>query len=251
MVADYGSGGALWEFVRRDFGVVEITSVAVGGATATANVLIAIPEEFNSVYNANYGGTARSYRWSEQLYSNRKGWPRYLNIYKQRLYLYDRFGFFYSVQSSYDDFTVGATPDLAGYELLGASTEMTADIKWATSGKVNIIGAGGEEFAVAASSSVQNGVSVSDLKIDHATSDGSVDVEPVRAKASVLHAGPDGRTLYEMAYNFQIDDFDSDEASLPSSHLLEPGIARLAWQRNPLAVIWMRMEDGGLVGLHL
>lgn len=239
----------LWRFVRRDFGIVQIDTVAPGGATATGTVIIALPEEFVDNFNTEYDGLAASHRWSEQAFSNRKGWPRYINIHQSRLRLYTAERYYYSVLASYDDFTVGAAPNLGGSELLGATSDRAADIQWALSGKVNVIGCTGEEFAEGAASSTSGGISAADLRLSPATSDGSSEVEAIKAKSAILHVGPDGRRLFEMSYNFQIDDFDSKERSLPSAHLLDGGVRRMGYQRDPLNVIWLADKSGLLLGL--
>jgi len=240
---------ALWKFTRRDFGEVAITAVASGGATATATVITRIPEEFVAANDTAYGGVgfAKSHRWSRQAFSDADGWPEQMAIHQQRLYFFKGSYLWASAPGDYRDFTAKATPDGALFELIGSTAGQAEDIVWMSSGKVGLIGTGGQEFSISAQSTA-DGISPSNLKIVDATSDGSSTATPVRARGAVLHLSADGRALNEVIYNFQIDDFDSDDRALPSNHLTAAGLKKIVFQRNPLRILWGIDNAGQLVG---
>lgn len=240
------SGGCLWKFVRDGYGIVLITSVT-SPTTANGTVLVRLPEEFTANNDADYDGQAKSFRWSQQAFSAGNGWPETIRIHGQRLYLGKNNRFWASEQSDYYSFEYGATPDKALSETLGSSTGRTDDIKWMSSGKVLMVGASGDEFSLSAGS-IKEGISPSSLRIDLATSDGSSDAQPVRAKSATLHVSEDGLSLYEIIYDFQIDDFNSDDRAQPSFHLLAHGLRKIVYQRNPMRIIWGIDGSGVLVG---
>jgi hypothetical protein len=238
-----------WEFVRGVYGIAEITAVAPGGATATATVITDLPEEFAATYDTEYGGAgqAKSWRWARQALFKADGWPTNIAIHQQRLYLIRGPRFWASAPGDYLDFTQKAAPDGSLAELIGSTSGQAEDILWLSSGKVALIGTGGQEYALSAAST-SDGISPTNLKIVPATTDGSVPQEPVRAKGSVLHLGADGRSLFETLYNFQIDDFDSEDRALPAQHLLAGSADKLCFQKNPLRIVWMLDKKGRLIG---
>lgn len=242
-----GHNGCLWKYIRSEYGVAAITAVAVDGATATAEVDIRLPEEFVDDNDSEYGGHASSWRWSEEAFSAKYGWPENVWLHQQRLYFSQGPRLYGSRPSDYRDFTIGSTPDSGLSELLGASTGRADDIVWGMSTKVMLVGVSGQEYVLSAAS-VSDGISPSNLRIMPGTLDGSRFAEPVRAGASVLHINSDGSKLFDIVYNFQINDFDSEDRALTSSHLTARGLQQIVFQRDPLNIVWARDGAGQLIG---
>jgi hypothetical protein len=245
-VKAHGSG-CTWLFIRQDFGIAEITAVAPGGATASALVKIQIPEEFSDQFVPGDYDAGGSWRWSEQAFSDRNGWPSKINLHQNRMYLWRGPRFWASTIYDYTDFTTGQGPDKAFSDLLGSSTGMANDVQWVSSGKTLFAGTSGEEYSLQGSS-VAGGISAQTLTINPATTNGNANVRPVRDRAAVLHINKDATRLLETLYNYQIDDFDTDDRSLPSEHLTQAGVTRMAFARDPRRVVWMIDRDGQLIG---
>ncbi|MBV5325386.1 MAG: hypothetical protein J0626_09015, partial [Rhodospirillaceae bacterium] len=70
-----------------------------------------------------------------------------------------------------------------------------------------------------------------------------------RIGAAVLYVQRAGRKIYEMAYNFENDAFNSPELSLLARHLTLAGIKEIAFQAEPWSILWVVLQDGGLLGL--
>jgi hypothetical protein len=243
-----GAGKVVWKFIREDFGIVQITAVT-NSTTATGSVKVRLPEEFCSDFDTDYGGAglAKSWRWSMQAFSAGNGWPDNIWIHQGRLYLSQGPRFWFSESADFTSFKLGSTPQRAGNELLGSSSGSAEDVMWGMSGKTLLIGTPGEEYSVQAASASE-AISPANLRIADATSDGSSAVQPVKANGAVLHVSADGTSLWEILYNFQINDFDSDNRAEPSFHLPAFGIRKLAWQRDPARVLWMITAGGRLCG---
>ncbi len=241
-------GDVKWKFIRASYGIATITSVAVGGATAQATVNVQLPEEFCALYNANYGGTAQSFRFSEQAFSSALGWPDNIELHQQRIFLFKGPKFYYSVVADYLNFATGSTPRFGGSELLGATNGSAESVQWAISGKVLLIGVGGLEYSVSGAQT-SGGISAQNLKIEVATSDGSSAAQALRAGNAILHVNGDGTRLYEVIFNFQIDAFDSQDRALPSLHLMQYGLKKIVFQRDPLGIVWAIDYAGQLLAL--
>lgn len=241
-----GASSCLWKFIRAEYGLVEITAVA-NATTATAKVLVRVPEEFNNDFNANYDGDAKSHRWAQEAFSQGNGWPEQFIIWQQRLFAVRGNRFWYSRTGDYNDFEKGATPDAAGSELLGADTGMADDIRWLSAGRTLMIGTTGEEHSIEAGS-LGEGASAANMRIEQATSDGSNGAAVVRANGATLHISTDERSLMEIIYDFQINAFDSDDIALPSYHMARRGLKQMVWQKSPLRIIWLRDGAGQLIG---
>ncbi len=247
-----GRNRCLWKFRRFNYGIVKITAVAGGGATATGTVETILPEEFSEEFDTTHGANDEypdggSWRWAEEAFSEAKGWPDEVIIQDQRLYLLKGNRGYASVVAAFNDFTTGRTPEKSFSFILGATTGKANDACWAMPGKVMLIGTSGEEFSLQGAT-LREGVSATSKRIAPATSTGSIKAKPIRAFGNTLHIGADGRSLWEIVYDFSIDDFRATSRSLASEHITAPAIDKLVWQRDPRKIAWGRRTDGVLLG---
>jgi hypothetical protein len=239
-------GGTRWRFVRFGFGLVRIDTVT-SPTSADATNLGQVPEEFSDEFTGVYGTTEGSWRWAEQAFSTRRGWPREINIHKQRMWLYGPNHYYASVLSAYDDWTEASNkPDSAFSGLLGSDTGKANDVQWAASGKTLVIGTSGEEYSISGAT-LKEGLSATSINIDLATNEGSWPTRPVKA-GPLLHVAADGRRLQEISYDFQTDSFVSKNRAITAEHITAPSVARPVWHRDPRRVVWLRRGDGILVG---
>ena len=62
----------------------------------------------------------------------------------------------------------------------------------------------------------------------------------------ILFIGRTTREVRALAYQFESDGLLSQDITVFARHLVEDGIAELAWQRAPEPIVWARMTDGTL-----
>lgn len=234
---DDGHAGALFRIGAT--GIAKVTTVAAGGATATAEVLTDIPAA--GVHPATTDDWAESF-------SDFRGWPETGTFFQQRLMLGTSTFIAGSVTNDFNNFLTGDQGDDALAERIGTGTQRANQIAWAVASKLLTIGTVGEEFALSASA-LREAVTPTNLKIDPATNEGSRKADAVRTNADILHVSKDGKRLQRLYYDFGVDEHRSEDVSVQSRHLVGRGIKRLAWQRDPLKVLWCLCDDGSLIAL--
>lgn len=167
-------------------------------------------------------------------------------IWQQRLWLTDGVFVYASALGDFFNFTVNAADPATGLkERLSAGTQRNNDPVWFCSGKTLIVGTLGEEYSLSAAS-ISDGASIANFKISTGTTEGSRPIEPVLINGEVLHISRSGRQLLRLFYDYQIDNFRSEDVALLAEHVTAPGVKRTAWQRDPLRVLWTLLDDGKL-----
>lgn len=234
-----GHVGALFQLGFGDTaGLVRVTATT-GGATATGVVEKAVPAA--SVHPST------SDIWSEGAFSGLRGWPEVACFHQQRLWLGKGNFLYASAASDFETFDVTGDPGGALAERIGSGTQRNNDTVWFSSGKIMAVGTSGEEFT-AQGGSLNEGITATSFKIPPATTEGSLAADPVRVSSEVLHVNKSGRQLRRFIYDYQIDDFRSDDLTIAAEHMTSPGVKKIAWQRDPLRVLWLLLKNGELRG---
>lgn len=80
---------------------------------------------------------------------------------------------------------------------------------------------------------------------------GSALVAPVIANNSVLMVQRQGSKLWELRFDFRTERFEARELTIVSGHLLDAQqqILQLAYQQEPIPILWAVRSDGQLLGL--
>ena len=78
---------------------------------------------------------------------------------------------------------------------------------------------------------------------------GCADIKPIPIGDSVLFVQAARRKLHEMGYNFQTDGYSAPDLSTLAEHLTRTGIIDMAWQQEPINVLWLVLTDGSLIAL--
>lgn len=205
--------------------------------------------------DGNFGSTAATTAWRLGSWSERTGWPGTVTFYEERLFLANcrqqpqtLWG---SVSGAYESFSPSATDGVVrddhGLNFTIADDRVNA-IRWMSAGKTLTLGTAGGEFNLGAGTR-NEAVTPGNVTVRRETTNGSADIRPARIGAAVLYVQRARRKLYEMAYSFENDAFNSPEMSLLARHLLHPGISEIAFQAEPWSVLWVVCEDGALLGL--
>lgn len=202
-----------------------------------------------------FAGTGAVASWRLGAWSPGTGWPSTVTFHEERLFLANTKlqpqTLWASVAGAYESFapsgTDGVTKDDHGLNFTIADDRVNA-IRWMSAGKTLALGTTGGEFNLTASS-LNEALTPSNVTVRRETTNGSADLRPERIGAAVVYVQRAGRKVYEMAYSFENDAFNSPELSLLARHLTLKGIKEIAYQAEPWSVIWAVRWDGALLGL--
>ena len=231
-----------WRYLHSGFGIVRITAVAVGGATATADVLSRLPDDVVSAATA---------AWNEGAWSDYRGWPAIGGFHEQRLTTAgapgDPLALHFSQSADFANFDLadGAGADAISFTL---PTVQGDGISWLRSSTALFIGTIAQEHVVRAS---RNGEALTATNINRSavTDEGSANIEPVQIADAILFVAGDRSRLIEMGFDPNANSelgFQATDIDRFSRHIARRGIREIVWHRNPWRVAWLRLADGGL-----
>lgn len=214
------------------------------------------PTQVTMSVKSPFGGTAAVKTWRLGAWSPRTGWPAAVTFYEERLFMansrHQPQTLWGSVAGAYESHAPSALADgvvRADHALnFTIADDRVNAIRWMSAGKTLALGTTGGEFNLSASS-LNEAVTPDNVMVRRETTNGSADIRPERIGAAVLYVQRAARKLYEMAYNFENDAFNSPEMSLLARHLTQPGIAEIAFQAEPWSILWVACQDGALLGL--
>ncbi|MBA85223.1 MAG: hypothetical protein CML60_10545 [Rhodobacteraceae bacterium] len=234
--------GTKWLFVSDGRGVFRITGVT-DAVTATAEVLKAIPSPCV---------TGTSYRWSEGAWSDRKGYPKALEIFDQSFFAAftpsEPRTIWASTLGDFEDFEPSADADgsfayaIAGSESLNSGT-------WLKRARRGLyVGALGEVYRAFSNAAGQRiGPTTFDTTIEG--TDGASDAKAIAPYGNPIFISKEKRRVFELRYSLEEDGGVPVELSLPSKHLGASGFEQIVWQSSPQKIAWLRTGDGGLVAM--
>lgn len=220
-------------------------SYASGGITGVARVTAYTSEtSVSAIVLKTLGGTTSSSDWREGEWSSLRGWPQAPILDEGRLW-HAGYG---KLQGSVSDAYESHDPDVEGDS--GPINRSIAagnvdDINWLLALLRLVVGAPAGEFVIR-SSSIDEPVSPTLFNIKSPSGRGSAPVAPVKLDSSGIFVGRSGDKLYETSYTVETGDYMTDEGDLMQAvpEIGEPGIVRIALQRNPDTRIHCVRADG-------
>ena len=229
------AGGVQWAYKHDNYGVMTITAVASGGASATALVLRRIPT----------GYTTPTWRWSFGAFSDRRGWPDAAAIGNERLVLGKRSSIYGSVVGGYTDFS--ARDDAGDFQRDQAFIARLPNpnvIRWLAADRKLLIGTARAEH-VAEQLQVTTGTPGPPIiEVSTQSTYGSRRTRPVLADGRVLFIQGAGRKIHEMGYNAVNDRYEAPDMTRLADHIGVPGFVELAWMQEPERQLWTVRGDG-------
>lgn len=226
-------------FVQK--GIVKITAVAAGGATATADVKREIGLAATNTVD-----------WSEGAWSDYRGWPSVVEFHSQ-----DRLVSANTVtepQTSWITKT-GNYLSYARSDPLVASDGITVNLP---SRKVNgINGLVALTELIALTSSSEWGVSASDGVLSPTTImqrvfgyEGSKGLRPLVIGNRAIYVQAMGQVIRDLGFELQSDSFTGGDLSVLSNHLFTGyTITDMTYQQNPDRLVWCVRSDGKLLSM--
>lgn len=210
-------------------GVVRVTSVT-SSTVIQAEVLKAL------------GGTAASDVWSEGQWSEYRGFPSAGSFYEGRLWWFGGDKIDGSISDAFDSYD----PDFEGdagpiQRSIGSGPVDT--INWALPLGRLIIGAQGAEFACR-SSSLDEPMTPSNFNVKPASSQGSAAVVPVKVDAEGIYVQRGGQRVFQLTLREGTYEYGSKHISAVVPDIGDPGIVRIAVQRQPDTYAHFVRSDG-------
>ena len=200
------------------------------------------------------GSTSASTDWSLGSFSTTTGFPSCVSFFEQRLVFAASVNnpqtVYFSKSGDYEnmDANIGGTvadDDAIIYTI--ASNQVNA-IRFLTSARTLIIGTAGGEFVVSGGGD-NNAVTPTNIMIKKQSNHGAANVDAIAVGNATLFLQRAKRKIRELAYNFDVDGYIAPDLTILAEHITEGGIIEMAYQEEPLAILWCVRDDGELIAL--
>ena len=227
--------------VRIGDGIAKITNF--GSATSVT-----------ATTSTNFANTNAVTDWSLGAFSNTTGHPSCVTFFEQRLVfaatLNNPQTIYFSKSGDYEnmDANIGGTvadDDAIVYTI--ASNQVNA-IRFLSPTRTLIIGTAGGEFAVYGGGD-NDAITPTNIIIKKQSNYGGANVDAVPVANATLFLQRAKRKIRELAYNFDVDGYVAPDLTILAEHITEGGITQMAYQEEPLSIIYAVREDGELVAL--
>jgi hypothetical protein len=235
----YGVGG-MTQLNNRFFSISSV-------ATNTMN-LSAVNGSAYSAYTS--GGTVvlnATSRWQLGAWSRTTEYPRAVKLWKRRLWWAGKRFLWPTVTDDYSDMS----PDVAGLITTDSAFSVPVDgedvndILWLMAADKLIVGTPGGEFAVGPITSVDP-IGPANVEIVRQSKRRCRGVQPVLVGTQVLYVQRSGRRMLALEYSFEIDKYRSNNMNALAPHVTKSGIVGIAYQAEPVPIIWGHMANGNL-----
>ena len=222
---------------------------ASGGITGVAkiNAVSASTESSARVLN-NLGSTQATELWEEGDWSTLRGFPSAVRLHEGRLWQAGKAKIWGSVSDAYESFDPGVVGD-SGAINRSIGTGPVDDIQWIESMGRLIVGTDDRELQ-AKTSSLEEPLTPTNFSLRDVSSQGSAPIQAVKLDKRLLFVQKAGVRVMETGYNGQTLDYETGDRSQLIPEIGEPGLSRLAVQRQPdTRVHCVRGATDGTVGL--
>jgi len=200
------------------------------------------------------GSSSASTDWSLGAFSDTTGHPSCVTFFEQRLVfaatLNNPQTIYFSKSGDYEnmDANIGGTvadDDAIVYTI--ASNQVNA-IRFLSPTRTLIIGTAGGEFAVYGGGD-NDAITPTNIIIKKQSNYGGANVDAVPVANATLFLQRAKRKIRELAYNFDVDGYVAPDLTILAEHITQGGITQMAYQEEPLSIIYAVREDGELVAV--
>ena len=204
--------------------------------------------------STNFANTNAVTDWSLGAFSETTGFPSCVTFFEQRLVfaatLNNPQTIYFSKSGDYEnmDANIGGTvadDDAVVYTI--ASNQVNA-IRFLSPTRTLIIGTAGGEFAVYGGGD-NDAITPTNIIIKKQSNYGGANVDAVPVGNATLFLQRAKRKIRELAYNFDVDGYIAPDLTILAEHITKGGITQMAYQEEPLSIVYAVREDGELVAL--
>ncbi len=232
--------GALWKVA----GVVSGVQGHVRITAFTSSTLV------SATVITTLSATGATTAWAEGAWSDYRGWPSRVVFHEGRIWYAATDAEPQKVWGSqpfiYNDFTPGSDDDSAVEREL--PTRQLNKIQWLSSENLLIVGTTGGEFTIGSGSSAE-AITPANIVAKNRTVWGSESVQPARIGNRTYYVQREGRKVREFYYDFQIDNYQSNNTTLFSEDITSDKIVQISLQQNEDNILWCVLDDGRLATL--
>ena len=236
-------------FLTTDVGRQIRIGDGYGIITARTNTTVVVVTVTTAFANTNANTD-----WSLGAFSTTTGFPSCVSFFEQRLVFAASINnpqtVYFSKSGDYEnmDANIGGTvadDDAIIYTI--ASNQVNA-IRFLTSARTLIIGTAGGEFVVSGGGD-NNAVTPTNIMIKKQSNHGAANVDAISVGNATLFLQRAKRKIRELAYNFDVDGYIAPDLTILAEHITEGNVVEMAYQEEPLAIIWCVRGDGQLIAL--
>ncbi len=189
--------------------------------------------------------------WSLGAWGPVQGYPRAVTFFEDRLWWAGSSGspqsLWASVIGDYENHETRNDDESA--LLYTISSDQVDLIEWLSPGAVLTIGTVGGEF-IAAASADDVAITPGNIRmVKHTNYGARAAAAPVRVENLALFVQRAGRKLRELVYDFNSDSFKGRDLTVLAEHLTTGKLKKLAFQQEPLRIVWAILDDGTLLGM--
>ena len=221
-------------------GVVKITAIAVGGITATADVI------------RTCGATSAISDWAESSWSNYRGWPAEVEFHPEDRLMWANT---YNEPYTYWMTETGNYISFARNDPLVDSDGIGVPVPARKVNGINGLIPLSEMIALTLANEI--GIRSSSGPISPTTIfnkiygwEGSFGVKPLVIGNRAIYVQSTGAIIRDLGFTLEQDSFVGADLSIFSTHLFETyTIVELAYQQNPDRLVWAVRSDGKLLSM--
>lgn len=240
-MSQFGSGSCNFSLVAYNTsvnGYVEITAVS-DSTTATATV------------RSTLANTKAVTTWAEGAFSDKRGFPRGITIYQNRLCLagttFQPTHFWTSAAGGdFENMRASSLADGAIVFEVGASKQNP--ILWLQDKQGVIAGTTGSAIRIFSQSNTAT-LTNDSIGAERQSQAGSADMQAQLIKDSIVFVDRNRRKVNDIIFNLQTDSFVSPELTIFAEHITEPNLLEVAVQNRPDPILWYIRGDGRCVSL--
>lgn len=227
-------------FVNPDFqttGVVKISSVT--DAKHASGIVI-----------SKLGSTDPTAEWNEGAWSKRRGFPRSIAYYEERMMFGGNASKPQTVWGSrtadWDNFLIGAEDDAALDFTLSSDTVNT--ICWMCQHDALVIGTMDSEWTLSSSDAV-SALTASNFRAKRQSVYGSLRIPAQMVGESILFVQRGARKVREFIFQLEKDGYSSPDMTILADHVTDSGIREIALQQLPDSILWCILNNGSAAAL--
>lgn len=190
----------------------------------------------------DFGATTASAIWAEGEWSDRRGWPTTLAFHEGRLTWEGRDALQGSISDAFNSFDEEFEGDAGPINRTIGSGPVDT-INWALSLQRLVLGGQGAEFSVRASS-LDEILTPTNFNLKAAGTQGSAAVAAVKVDQNGIFVQRGGTRVFELAFGQDGIDYQASQLSALVPEIGQPGINRMAVQRQPDTRVHCVRSDG-------
>lgn len=189
-----------------------------------------------------------SYRWSEGSWSMMRGYPGCVGSFGNRIIyastVHEKSRYWLSAVNDYEKFEAGVSDS----DSFSDTLMTTNDIVWISSLDGIVLGTTGGVWVVR-SNKLESPVTPTNYSSKEYCTFGSAPIQAIKVDNVVLYADESRRKIREFTYGSSDSEYVSSDLTSFAEHITKNLIVAMAFQKNPDPILWVCLQDGGLLSM--